>query len=327
MRLQYLPVAALAVLCVSPAIAQQSVCDLFKDLKSHDGEQIVVRGELFLDGDRAALGATVCETRYQSRVPGPFVGFQIWPTAIELRPSEKVPNNQRLELKNRAADIKRLVAANRTIAAAGTFLGRLSLPTDGSIPARLIFDDARDITIEPLADASTLPVIPICDLFQDLPKYKDQRIAVRADFVATDERAWLSGRCKGNFITEGYRWPVSLWYGQPDYYGAEPFSLFRIDDRKRFFSPPVAAVPYDPSSLITTVTFAGRLHMRDKYFVQCGPDGRYRGYGFGHLGGTAAELIVEAAFDAKLTPLPSNTEPEPETDCRTPNRAAHPAEP
>ncbi len=51
------------------------------------------------------------------------------------------------------------------------------------MPAKLSIDDARDITVETLPPAAALPVIPICDLFQDLTKWKDQRIAVRADVV------------------------------------------------------------------------------------------------------------------------------------------------
>lgn len=318
MRLRLLPVAALAILCVSRAIAQQSVCDLFKDLKSHDGAQVTVRGELFLDGEHAALGATKCETRY-------IADRFIHPTAIELVPSGKVPPNQLAELKSRAAEIKKLIGENRTLTATGTFSGRLTLQTGIGIPATLIFDDARDITVDALPEASKLPVIPICDLFQDLPKWKDQRIAVRAEFVATDEGAWLNGRCKGNLVTDGYRWPVLLWYGQPDYYGAEPFSLFRIDESKWSLPPLAAPVPYHRASLTTTATFVGRLHMRDKYVVRCRPDGRYFGYGFGHLNGAAAELIVEAAFDAKLAPTPLEMrEPEPEPDCRTPDHTFRP---
>lgn len=145
---------------------------------------------------------------------------------------EKAPKSQIQELKNRAVEIQKLVAANRAIAAFGTFSGRLTLQTGSSIPAKLVFDDARDITIEVLPEASKLPVIPICDLFQDLPKYKDQRIAVRAEIGSTMEGVWLRGHCKGNFVTHGYRWPVLLTYGVPDYFGAEPASLFRDDQRK-----------------------------------------------------------------------------------------------
>ena len=231
MRLKLFLIAALAIFYTIPAHAQQSVCDLFKDLKSHDGAQVVVHGELFLDEARAALGATECETRYQARLSGRTTGpFFIWPTAIELAPSERVPPNELAELKSRAAEIKKLVAENRTLIAMGTFSGRLTLHTD-ELNAQLVFDDARDITIEALPEASKLPIIPICDLFQDLPKYRGQRIAVRADFVTTMEGAWLSGHCKGNFVTDGHRWPVLLTFGLPDYAGTDDPSLFRIDQK------------------------------------------------------------------------------------------------
>lgn len=72
--------------------------------------------------------------------------------------------------------------------------------------------------------------------------------------------------------------------------------------------------------------------MREKYIGICRPGGQYIGNGFGHVSAAAAELIVEAVFDAKLTPTPPETgELEPEPDCRTPHpqiqSPAHPAEP
>jgi len=319
MRLKFFFIAALAIVHTIPASAQQSICDLFANLKSHDGVQVVVRGELFLDGERAALGATECETRYQSRLSGYVV--QIWPTAIELVPSTKVPPSQLAELKSRAAEIQKLVAENRTLNAMGTFSGRLTLHND-DIRAELVFDDARDITVEALPEASKLPVIPICDLFQDLPKYKGQRIAVRAEIVGTMEGTWLSGHCKSNFVTDGHRWPVALWYAGPDYYGAQPESLFRIDLNKTALKSPADPELKDRQNVITSGTFVGRLQMRDKYAGLCRTPDDYIANGFGHLGGAAAELIVESAFDATVAlRLAQTDQTEPETACEPSNRA------
>jgi ankyrin repeat protein len=318
MRLKLLSIAAVIIFPYAvPARAQQSVCELFKDLESHDGAQVVVRGELFLDGEQAALGATECETRYQSRLAGNFRAFFIWPAAIELGPSEKVPKNQLLELKNRAAEIKKLDADGQTVVAYGTFSGRLTLQKDSSMPARLVFDAARDITVEALPEASKLPVIPICDLFQNLAAYKDQRIAVRAEIVGTTEGVWLSGRCKSNFVTDGHRWPLLLTYGAPDYFGADPAALFREDQRKIHLPE-----SKDRESVSTTATFVGRLRMRDKYVGMCRPGGQYIWNGFGHLSAAAAELIVESAFDAAIGPRLARAEDsELEAPCEPPNHA------
>lgn len=312
MRLKLFLIAALAIFHTIPAQAQQSVCDLFKDLESHDGAQVVLRGELFLDGERAALAATECEARF-------IFDHMVWPTAIELRPSGKVPKNQLFELKNRAAEIKKLVAENRTLNARGTFSGRLTL-RKRDMHAELLFDDARDITVEALPEASKLPVIPICDLFQDLPKYKGQRIAVRAEIVGTMEGTWLSGHCKSNFVTDGHRWPVALWYAGPDYYGAQPESLFRIDLNKTALKPPADPELKDRQNVITTGTFVGRLQMRDKYVGLCRTPDDYIANGFGHLGAAAAELIVESAFDATVAPsLAQTDQTEPEQACEPSN--------
>ena len=275
----------MAIFDAIPARAQQSVCDLFKDLESHDGAQVVVRGELFLDDERAALGATTCGPRFRSN--------QI---AIALKPSPKVPQKQLTELRSRAAEIKKFDADGRTVAADGTFSGRLMLQPDNTVPAKLTFDDARDVTVEALPPAKTLPVIAICDLFQNLVAFKGQRIAVRAENVGTMEGSWLSGNCKSNIITGGHRWPVLISLGVPDYYGPDS-SLFRIHEDRRRANPPGLQ---SRNNVARTATHVGLLQVKDKYEGICRPDGSYVSYGFGHLGAAAAELIVESVYDPEV---------------------------
>jgi ankyrin repeat protein len=305
MRLKLFSIAALAIFHTIPAHAQQSVCDLFKDLESHDGAQVVVRGELFLDDEGAALGATTCGPRFRSN--------QI---AIKLNASPKAPPKQLTELRSRAAEIKKVDADGRTVLAYGTFSGHLTLQPDNTIPAKLTFHDARDITVEVLPPAKTLPVIPICDLFQNLAAFKGQRVAVRGEHAATTEGSWLSGSCKSNIITGGHRWPVLISLGVPDYYGPDS-SLFRIHEDRRHPSPTgLQSRDY----VASTATYVGLLQVKDEYEGVCRPDGSYVPFGFGHLGGAAAELIVETVYDAEaLTRRQVTTEPDP--PCEPPNNA------
>jgi hypothetical protein len=186
------------------ARAQDSLCDIFKDLKAADGRQVSIRGELFLTDNLAALGATACDSSYTAPIVGETGPRYRWPTAIELRSSQTLPPAQILELKNRSAQVKKIGSEGNTVAAYGTFSGRLTLGADRNMPATLTFDDARDITVEALPPVSELPVIPICDLFQDLPKCKGQRIAVRAEIVGTMEGTWLSGSVKENYAKDAY---------------------------------------------------------------------------------------------------------------------------
>lgn len=305
-------ITAISVLFFGTVLhAQETVCDLFKDLKSADGRQVSIRGELFLEGDLAALGATECDYRYVSE-------HQIWPTAIQLVPSNVVPDRQLKELKEYAAEIKNLYTSGQTVVAYGTFSGRLTLQKDESTPARLTFDDARNITVDALPPAETLPVIPICDLFQDLGAWKGKRIAVRAREVHTMEGAWLSGHCNGNFVTDGHRWPVSLTRGGPDYYGAYPFSLFRINEERNY----PAIDTQGRQNVQVIATFVGRLRMRDQYVGVCRDGGDYIGNGFGHLAAAAAELIEESMRDVEIRPnLRLYEDEEADPPCVPPNHA------
>jgi hypothetical protein len=87
MRLEIFLVSALILCARARAAAQDSVCDLFKDLNAYDDRQVSVRGELFLDGDRAALGA------------GPLWRDKDGRTALDLA---KESGNQAVEVLKKA---------------------------------------------------------------------------------------------------------------------------------------------------------------------------------------------------------------------------------
>lgn len=228
-----------------------------------------------------------------------------------------MPQKELSELEKWARQIAKLNADGQAVVAHGTFSGRLSLRTDRRMAAMLTFDDARDIMVDTLPPASTLPVIPICDLFQDLGAWKGQRIAVQAEFVGTMEGAWLSGHCESGFVTDGHRWPVLLTWGAPDYFSADPPSLFRIDESRTRLPPDVSAQLKDHHNVTATATFVGRLRMRDQYIGRCRSGGDYIGNGFGHLGGAAAELIIESVRGAVIAPRMRQTDDE------TPRPANH----
>jgi hypothetical protein len=74
---------------------QDSICEVFKDLQAADGKHLIVVGELIIAKDFAALGAADCEARYATvlSIARPRV-VRAWPTAVHLRPSEKVSAKQ-----------------------------------------------------------------------------------------------------------------------------------------------------------------------------------------------------------------------------------------
>lgn len=296
------------------ACAQVSVCDLFKDLKAADGRQLFLTGDLVISKDTAVLGAADCDNHYSE-------DHILWPTGLRLHPSARIPAGQLRQFRAAAEKADGLRRAGRIVSATGSFAGRIVLETDGSFPAKLVFDSLDNLRVDALPDASELPVIPICDLFQNLAQWKGKRIAVRAESVSTMEGHWLTAACKGGFVTNGYRWPVSLDFAGPAYYSGEIASLV------------AARQPSDPPkgndqlrsryNVVRTATYVGRLRMHAQYTAVCRADGDWLTLGFGHLGGAAAELIVDTITDVELTHrAPDESDEDTDGPCEPPNLAA-----
>lgn len=289
----------------APLQGQQSVCELFKDLTAADSRQLILTGDLIISRDVAALGAADCENRYISRVSGTSGPSRIWPTAVRLRPSPVVPAKQIQQLQEAAAKADDLRRKGKTLSASATFAGRLRVSPADDLPAELTFDSVDDIVVEALPDASQLPVIPICELFQNLPAWRGKRIAVRGKGGGNSEGYWIGDGCEGAFYTDGYRWPVSLNYGLPAWYSGSTAPLAEV--RKPSEPPKGYESLKGRYNVVRTATYVGRLRMKDQYTAVCRVGGDYLTFGFGHFGAAAAELVVEAVMDVELTP---NTQTE-----------------
>lgn len=215
-------VAIVLLVAATPLLGQESVCALFSHLEGADGQRVMVSGDLIISKDLAVLGAADCDNRYIFRE-------QEWPTALSLRPSPAVTPAQLQQFQNAGVEADRLRQAGKTVSASASFSGRVRLAESGDFPAELTFDSFENLKIEALPDASTLTVIPICDLFQNLPARKGERIAVRGEYVSTMEGTWIVGACKGKFVTDGYRWPVALTYASPAYYSQAMARLYEAN--------------------------------------------------------------------------------------------------
>jgi ankyrin repeat protein len=275
--------------------AQESVCDLFSHLESANGSQVVVTGDLIIAKGLAVLGAEDCDNWY---ISGNGVRHR-WPTALSLSPSSSVTPDQLQQFQKASADADNLRSQGKTVRATASFSGRVTLGQAGDLPAQLIFDSFDNLMVEALPDPGSLAEIPICDLFQNLSAWKGKRIAVRGEFVSTMEGAWIIGRCKGGFITDGYRWPVSLTFGVRAPYSSQSVKLYQ----PKWPDPSKGGDLQGQFEVIKTATFVGLLRMKSDYHVSCGRNGTYRAIGFGHLGGAAGDLIVENIRDVQLTVL------------------------
>jgi hypothetical protein len=298
-------------LAASGSVFAQSVCDLFENLPAHDARRLTVTGDLLISKDLAALGAVDCDHQYIS-------DRYIWPTAISLRPSSDLPADQLTQIEKARLDADRLRSAGKTVSAFASFSGRLRVSPVSDFPAELTFDSFENLKVEALPDAADLPVIPICDLFQNLAAWGGKRIAVRGETYGTMEGSGMVGRCKSALVTDGYRWPVAVSYAGPAYYSRRTAALDRVDLqpkpnkgeeqlRGRF-------------NVVTTATYVGRLRIRSEYKAYCRPGGDYITNGFGHLNGATAELVVEAVRDVELEPRkPPLEEEEEKSACQNPD--------
>lgn len=294
-----------ALVTVTAVRAQESVCDLFSHLESADGSPVVVTGDLIIGKDMAVLGTEDCDNPY---ISGTRFRHR-WPTALSLSPSSSVRPDQLQQFQKAAADADNLRSQGKIVGASASFSGRIKLGQVGQLPAQLIFDSFDNLKIETLADPGSLTVVPICDLFQNLFAWKGKRIAVRGEFGSTMEGAWIIGRCKSGFITDGYRWPVSLTFGVRAPYSSQTAKLYQ----PQWPAPSRGGDLQGQFDIIKTATFIGILRVKSDYYASCAPNGTYRAIGFGHLGGAAGELIVESIRDVELIQQSNDSRIEEDT--------------
>lgn len=280
-----------------PLHAQQTVCDLFKDLPAADGRKVVLTGDLVISKDITELGAGDCDNQYRAN-------HFIYPVALRLQPSPAVSPRQLADLKEASDKADALRKEGKGLAASAIVTGRMELSKgdDVDVAGILTFDSIDSIRIEELPAPEELPVVSICDLFQNLQAWKGKRIAVRGASGSTMEGSWLSGDCPDSLVTDGYHWPTTLSFGIPAWFSNQTHILAGPK------SPSGTPKGYDTlkgrRSVVHTVTWVGRLRTRDKYFVICRTGGDYVTFGFGNQGAAPAELVVEAILDPELTPYP-----------------------
>jgi hypothetical protein len=298
-----IPLLSAAILfAVVPLYAQESVCDLFSHLGSSDTRQLVVTGDLIISKDVAVLGAADCDNRYTTPYKGRFnISYQ-WPVALSLRPSPNLSPALLRQFQEAGVEADRLRLSGKTVSASGSFSGRIQMQASDGSPAELIFDSFENLNVEALQDPSTLTVIPICDLFQNLAAWRGKRVAVRGSVVSTFEGTWITGSCEVGFVTNGYRWPISLNYGIPAYYSSKTARLY---DPKWPTLPNGEDLSQHRSDVIWTATFVGFLRMKSEYTVRRLPNGVDLKNGFGHLNSAAAELIVETILNPEIVPPPT----------------------
>src|SRR6478735_5170942 len=125
------------------ANGQETVCGLFKNLPASNGRTIILSGDLLISKDVAMLGAADCEDRY-------VLNRYILPTALQLRPSQKLPPDQLQQFKDAAAKADRLRQEGRVVEASAAFFGTVKVNTSGEVAGEFTFDAIENMTVEAL---------------------------------------------------------------------------------------------------------------------------------------------------------------------------------
>jgi hypothetical protein len=145
--------------------------------------------------------------------------------------------------------------------------------------------------------APDIPVVTVCEVLNDLARYKDKSIIVVGVVANTDEGGWLIADCEKRLVTDGYAWQdsISLTYvrGQQD---PPP----ELPEHFKWNNKLVAAKLKEiqrttklrprPENDRWRAIF-GRLETRVPPQTYRDPRGNLEGYGFGHLSSSPAQLI------------------------------------
>lgn len=286
-------------ICLASATAlaaqPKSLCEIIEVLTAYDGEVISLRGEILFDDARGvlAIGAT-CEEDERLTVKN-----HGWPTVVLLEADGTAATDGLANLRTQLQNARQ---QGRLVRATVTANGRLSTIHSGPAssgfgpgrfaPAQIRVSALTGVDITPLPKPEELPVLSMCELFDNLRAYRGKRIAVRGYVSGGMEGAWIfDAPCKGSgFVTNGYRWPASLSLGGM---GASIPEPPRIRDLKVRLRPRGA---YE--------TLVGVLRLTDHYSVTC-DRGVLRGIGMGHMGGAAGELLIETSLNPKPGPAPA----------------------
>lgn len=139
---------------------------------------------------------------------------------------------------------------------------------------------------------TAIPVVTVCEVLANLQSYNGKYIAIVARLAETDHGGWLSeDRCEHKLMTGRYVWSNVIWL-EP-YPSSPPQLTSKLDIQSKEVKEKLKQV-VERSGLRKTdqwVLIHGILDTHEKLETHTYPDGSQRGIGFGHLGGSPAQLF------------------------------------
>jgi hypothetical protein len=140
-----------------------------------------------------------------------------------------------------------------------------------------------------------IPVATVCDVLNDLAKYKDKSLIVIGRTTGTMEGQWLSADCEKKLVTDGFTWSDSISLSLHGKTEQPP----KLPDRFEWDAKLIAAKLKEVQQTTRLrqggregwVAIFGRFETRVPPIVVPRAGGELMGYGFGHLAGSPAQLI------------------------------------
>lgn len=143
------------------------------------------------------------------------------------------------------------------------------------------------------ADSNPTPVVPLCQALRQREIYQGKVIVIVGRLQATDEGLWLSADCSRPIRTGTYAWPSLIFINRSaDAQTPEPSQPYHWD-KQRIRRVALAESPQRTrKSRGRWVAILGRFETRIPLQTALDGAGKIRGYGFGHLNGSPAQLIM-----------------------------------
>lgn len=142
--------------------------------------------------------------------------------------------------------------------------------------------------------------LSVCELLADRMKYNGQMVTVKGEGDATSEGTWLSDEsCRGAVTIGGRSWGKEVALVSPDF-AMKPVDFQYDDQAEERLQREFKKLKVNRKTVRVFVTYEGLFETRPDSELQC----EY--CGFGHLGGSPAQLVIKTKRDLVVKPRQSN---------------------
>jgi len=167
------------------------------------------------------------------------------------------------------------------------------------------FDDRAGTKSQP-------PVLSVCEAIARRDELADRIVSVRGIVRGTMEGAWLNEgeNCGSALITNGYKWDMVIWLETLRSVYEEKHADFAYDERAfEAVDREFKRKAHGKQDSTVVLTYTGLLYTYkdlSSHVIEY-PNGRVRGFGFGHGGSAPVALLIKTVSDLQVLDSPDDT--------------------